>query len=253
MPASSLAVQMYTLREVTKTPADTFAALRRVKKMGYDAVQMGTGGLDAKELAKVLRDEGLVCCSTGYDVARLRDHREQVIEEHRLLDCKYTMIGGHFPKTATADDWAQYARDLNTIAKPYEGTPVRIGYHNHSHELIRYGKTTALDILVKTLIPSVWIEIDTYWIQHGGGDPVDWINRVAGRIPCVHLKDMSITLERKQLFAEVGEGNLNWPNILRACKAAGVQWYIVEQDVCQRDPFESLEISLKNLREMGMT
>jgi sugar phosphate isomerase/epimerase len=96
------------------------------------------------------------------------------------------------------------------------------------------------------------MEIDTYWITHGGGDPVQWINRVAGRLPCVHLKDMAISTKREQFMAEVGEGNLNWPAILDACRKSGVKWYIVEQDVCYRDPFESLEISLKNLKQMGV-
>jgi sugar phosphate isomerase/epimerase len=54
------------------------------------------------------------------------------------------------------------------------------------------------------------------------------------------------------LMAEVGEGNLNWPAILEACRQAGVEWYIVEQDTCQRDPLESLRISLRNLQAMGL-
>jgi sugar phosphate isomerase/epimerase len=68
----------------------------------------------------------------------------------------------------------------------------------------------------------------------------------------VHLKDMAITPERQQLMAEVGEGNMNWTGILEACREAGVKWYIVEQDICQRDPFESLKISFDNLQEMGV-
>ena len=56
----------------------------------------------------------------------------------------------------------------------------------------------------------------------------------------------------EQIMAEVGEGNLDWPGILAAAKNAGVQWYIVEQDTCQRDPFESLKISLDNLKAMGL-
>ena len=62
---------------------------------------------------------------------------------------------------------------------------------------------------------------------------------------------MLIHLDRTQYMAEVGEGNLNWQRILPACKAAGVKHLLVEQDICYRDPFESLEISLKNLKEMG--
>ena len=96
------------------------------------------------------------------------------------------------------------------------------------------------------------MEIDTYWIAHGGGDPAQWINRCAGRLPCVHLKDMSVGPDRQPRMAEVGEGNLNWPVILRACREAGVIWYIVEQDVFYRDPFDSLETSLRNLQQMGL-
>ncbi|MCL6630865.1 MAG: GIY-YIG nuclease family protein [Armatimonadetes bacterium] len=68
----------------------------------------------------------------------------------------------------------------------------------------------------------------------------------------VHLKDMAIQ-NRTQIMAEIGEGNLNWPRILDACRKAGVEWYIVEQDTCERDPFESLAISLRNLKAMGIS
>ena len=67
----------------------------------------------------------------------------------------------------------------------------------------------------------------------------------------VHLKDMAMD-GRNQLFAEVGEGNLEWEAILQACKAADIEWYIIEQDTCPGDPFDSLKKSLDNLREMGL-
>ncbi len=74
---------------------------------------------------------------------------------------------------------------------------------------------------------------------------------MGGRMPVVHLKDMVI-VNGQQTMAEIGEGNLNWSSILLACQEAGVEWYAVEQDICQRDPFESLKISYQNLREMGL-
>ena len=71
------------------------------------------------------------------------------------------------------------------------------------------------------------------------------------RMPVIHLKDMVI-VDREQTMAEVGEGNLNWPAILQACRDAEVEWYAVEQDICRRDPFESLKISYENLKAMGL-
>ena len=63
-----------------------------------------------------------------------------------------------------------------------------------------------------------------------------------------------VTRQREQRMAEIGEGNMNWVAILAAADEAGVEWYLVEQDDCyERDPFESLAISNRNLREMGLS
>jgi len=250
---TTIAAQMYTLREFTKTPADIAATLRRVKKMGYDAVQLSAlGKIDAKELGGILRGEGLICCATHMPPDRMRDETARVIEEHNLWGCKYMATSGFFPKNPKPADWPEYARELNAVAEKFRGSGVRVGYHNHSHELVRIDGKTGLQIFLDHFLPEIWMEIDTYWIQHGGGDPVAWIERVAGRIPCVHLKDMAMGADGQQQMAEVGEGNMNWPGILGACRKAGVEWFIIEQDICQRDPFVSLGISLKNLQEMGL-
>lgn len=251
MPAVPLAAQLYTVRDFTKTPADIAKTLRKIKQIGYDAIQASAMGLiDATEFAAMLKGEGLACCATHTSIDQMRNNPRQIIDDHLLWNCQFTAIGGYW-----SDDynWPAFIEDFNAIATNFTGSGVRIGYHNHSHELARFNGKTALAQLREGLDPEVWFELDTYWLAHGGADPIQWIHSVAGRIPCVHLKDMGITPERKQFMAEIGEGNLNWPGILDACKAAGVQWYIVEQDDCNgRDPFASLSISFKNLRAMGM-
>ena len=250
---TTIAAQMYTLREFTKTPADIAATLRKVKKLGYDAVQVSAfGKIDPKERAGILSGEGLICCATHVSLEQLRDETARVIDEHKLWGCKYTAIGGFFPKNPRPADWPEFARGFNAVVEKYRGSGIRVGYHNHSHELVRFDGKTGLQILLDKFSAEIWMEIDTYWIQHGGGDPTAWIEKVSGRIPCVHLKDMAIGADGTQLMAEVGEGNLNWPSILSACRKAGVEWYIIEQDICQRDPFESLGISLRNAKEMGL-
>ncbi|MGD0768610.1 MAG: sugar phosphate isomerase/epimerase [Tepidisphaeraceae bacterium] len=250
---STIAAQMYTLRDFTKTPRDIAATLARVKKMGYDAVQLSAlGKIDAHELAGILRGEGLACCATHVSPDRMRDETAQVIEEHHLWNCKYTATAGFFPKNPTPADWPAFAQSFNAVAEKFRGSGIRVGYHNHSHEMARFDGKVALQTLLDHFSPEIWMEIDTYWIQHGGGDPVAWIEKVAGRIPCVHLKDMAMGADKTQLMAEIGEGNMNWPAILKACRNAGVEWYVIEQDICQRDPFESLAISLKNVKQMGL-
>jgi sugar phosphate isomerase/epimerase len=247
-----IAAQLYTLRDFTKTPADIAKTLARVKKIGYDGVQCSAlGPIEPAELAKILKNEGLACVATHVKLDDFEKNPQKVIDDHKLWGCKYTAIGGFFPKEATTQTWVDFASKYNGIVKKFAGSGLSVGYHNHSHELAHFDGKPALQILMEHFDNAVWIEIDTYWITHGGGDPAAWIGRCKGRIPGVHLKDMGIKLDRTQYMAEVGEGNLNWPAILSSCKSAGVEHLIVEQDICYRDPFDSLALSLKNLKSWG--
>lgn len=256
--ASQIAVQLFTLREYTKTPADIAKTFARVKKIGYDAVQCSAlGPIDPKELAKILQGEGLTCCATHTGLDALRDQPEQTIENHKLWGCSLTAIGGWGWKDVDdANQWISFAKEYSAIARKYEGSGLAIGYHNHSHELVKYNGETVLDLLFKNFSQDVWMEVDTYWITHGGGDPIQYINKYAGRLPAIHLKDMGIGVvdgERKQLMREIGEGNLNFPGIIEAARKAGVQWFIIEQDNCNGlDPFDCIERSLKNAQDLGL-
>lgn len=253
MVQSVIGAQMYTVREFTQTPADIARTMKKIKEIGYDAVQLSAlGPMDPKELKRILDGEGLTVAATHTDYYRLRDETEKVIEEHHILDCKYVAPGSMPAEYRNRDGYYRFAKEASEVARKLATGGLVFSYHNHSFELEKFDGRTGLDILYSESDPEVFTsEIDTYWIQHGGGDPAQWIRRLKGRAPLVHLKDMVIK-DNKPIFAEVGEGNLNWPPILEACKEAGVKWYLVEQDICQRDPFESLKISLENLRKMGL-
>ncbi len=255
-----LAVQLFTLRDYCKTPADIASTFKRLSEMGWGAVQVSAiGEIAPKELKKILDDTGLKCVATHVrPPARLWDDPAGVIDEHAVLECPLTAVGGHFPK---GEDWCEanwqgFVDKYNAAAKNFAGTSLRIGYHNHSHELARVGdplnSPTALQFLVDKLTPDVWFEIDTYWIAHGGGSPAAWLRALAGRVPLIHVKDMGIKPDRTQYMMEVGAGNLDWPGILAASEAAGVETWCVEQDTCWRDPFDSLKTSLENLKAMGL-
>ncbi len=254
MSNPALALQMYTLRDFTKTPADIATTLKRVKKIGYNSVQLSAlGKIDPKELAGILKGEGLGCCATHIGMDRMKAEPQAIIDEHKLWGCPNTAIGGFGWKETDLQKWMDFAKEYSGIAASFAKQGLRVGYHNHSHELVKIDGKTLLDRLFEAFDKSVWMEIDTYWIQHGGADPIAWIKKVSGRIPCVHLKDMSINFERQQQMAAIGEGNLNWPGILEASKSAGAEWLIVEQDNCNgQDPFECIATSLRNLQAMGL-
>ena len=259
---TQLAVQLYTLRDFTKTPADIAATLKRLAAQGWRAVQASAlGPIDPADLKTILDDNGLTCCATHRSLDQLWADPQKAVDEHQTLGCHYTAVGGYFPKAGDFSEgkWRAFIADFNAVAETLDGSPLSLGYHNHSHEWCRVGdplsSPRAIDLLMGELSPAAWLEVDTYWVAHAGGDPAAWITAAAQRgrgVPCVHLKDLGIRDNREPYMMEVGAGNLNWPAILAACRAAGVEWYVVEQDTCWRDPFESLATSLHHLQEWGL-
>lgn len=253
MADTQLAVQMYTLRDFTKTPKDLVNTLNKVKAIGYDVVQISAiCPIEYSELKEIVDDAGVSICSTHISFEKMQSDISKVIDEHKTIDCKYPAIGGLPGVYRNAEGYAKFAKEATEVGKKLAENGMYFGYHNHSFELEKFGDRTGLEILYEDSDPACFkAEIDTYWVQHGGGDPAAWIEKLAGRIPLLHLKDMTVRAGQP-IMAEVGEGNLNWPRILDAAKNAGVEWYIVEQDTCERDPFDSLKISLENLKAMGM-
>lgn len=251
--ASCIGAQLYTLRDFIQTPEDIAKSMKKVREIGYEAVQVSAmGPIDKKELRKILDGEGIACAATHIGFEEMRDDTARVVEEHEILGCKYPAIGGLPGEYRNAEGFARFARDASDVAAKLAEHGLTFGYHNHSFELENFGGRTGLQILMEDSDPkTVTFEIDTYWIQHGGGSPAAWVRKATGRIPLLHLKDMAVGPDGP-MMAEVGEGNLDWPAILDAAKDAGTVWYLVEQDTCQRDPFESLAISLKNLKAMGL-
>jgi len=253
MAGSQIAAQLYTLREFTKTPAEIADTMKKVAQIGYESVQVsGMGRIDPHELRKIVDGEGLSICATHTAYDRMKNETAAVIEEHHILGCKHPAIGGLPTDYRNADGFHKFAKEASEVAKKLAESGLTWSYHNHSFELEKFGDKVGLEILRTESDPKYFnLEIDTYWIQHGGGDPAEWISRCKGRIPLLHLKDMG-NKGGQPIMMEIGEGNLNWRRILDAAKKAGVEWYIIEQDTCQRDPFESLAISLRNMKAWGL-
>jgi len=250
-----LAAQLYTLRQSTQTAADFAETMRKLRAIGYTAVQVsGIGPIPPAEVKAMVDAAGLAICNTHIAYERLQNDLPAVIAQHHLWDCQHVAVGSmpDVYREAGEEGYRRFAREASEIGRRLREAGLTFSYHNHSFEFVRFGRRTGLDVIYEESDPRyLQAEIDTYWVQHGGGDPAQWIRKVASRMPVAHLKDMVIH-GGQQIMAEIGEGNLNWPAILSACHEAGVEWYAVEQDECQRPPIDSLAISYANLRAMGV-
>jgi len=250
MQKSNIAAQLFTFREYTRTAEELREMFRKLADIGYTAVQVSTIGPIAPGLVKQYADEfGLSICATHISWERLTTDLDALAREHQLWDCKYIGLGGlpgHYQ--GSQEGYRTFAREASVIGKQLkEEYGLQFIYHNHDFEFERLDGVTGMEILLNESDPETFgFELDLYWLQAAGADPVEWIRKVRGRMQVVHLKDMAV-IERKPVFAELGEGNMNYAAIIDVCRETGVEWYVVEQDICRRDPFESVDISLKYL------
>ena len=111
-----------------------------------------------------------------------------------------------------------------------------------------------LDHIIENTDPEIATFIlDTCWVDFGGGDVVEYINKLKNRIKVIHFKDYNGTVEEtgRPRFSEIGNGCLDWDPIIKACEDANVEYAVVEEDVCPGDPFDSLKISYDYLTKKG--
>ena len=251
MKIEQIAIQLYTLRDFTATPDDFAATMKRVREIGFPAVELaGTAGLTPAEAAKIVRDAGLQISSSHESTEMILEEPQQVVD--RLGEFGINQAVYAYPAGVEMSDVAQVDKmiaGLDAAGAVLRRAGMTLCYHNHALEYFqRDGRTVLDDIFARTSPEHLQAELDIHWVQAGGGDPVEACRCLAGRLPLLHVKDFTVTAQGERIFIEVGHGNLNIPQILTAAEAAGCKWFVVEQDTCPSDPFECIKRSLDYLK-----
>lgn len=245
-----LGAQLYTVREFCKTQKQLIDSLNRVREIGYSCVQLsGVGNYNAKEIKAVCDRLGLEIALTHTAPDRILGDTQAVIAEHKDMGCKYVGLGS-MPKNYRSfsklpEFYQNFKRAVNEITQ----SGLTFVYHNHAFEFEKQGPKTMLENLIELFgSAEIGIVLDTYWVHYAGANVLKWIDKLAGRLDCIHLKDMGITKGDK-VMKPVLSGNMDFDSIIPALQKAGTKYALVEQDTCECDPFEALKISFDNLQK----
>lgn len=259
---TQISLQMYTLRSANLPLPEM---LKKVREIGYQSVQGGPARGMTKEEQKALMDDlGMEYSTWGGDLFGMDNDPDSYIESCRYFDCDEIMIGTM--PTEFRGDYDGYMRGIelmNRVGQKLAKGGVFLSYHNHAQEFRRFANgKRGIDLLYENLDPSgVHFMLDTHWVQAGGGDVIEWIQKCKGRMQYIHVKDYRIAspncntiLETTdKQFAEIGQGNLPWQLIIDTCLAQGIKSFIVEQDQTYgEDPFDCIKTSYDYLRSCGL-
>ncbi|WP_224387836.1 sugar phosphate isomerase/epimerase [Pseudonocardia sp. ICBG1293] len=276
----TIGVQMMMLRdEVGK--AGPYEVLRRLTDAGFRAVEVSQIPMTPENVAEMRRardelgvDFGALSAAVGPGPNDcLVERFDKIVADCRALDARHVRIGMMpLSALATTEGVVEFCRRTQDIATRLADEGVQLHYHNHHVEFARRGGVTVLDA-IRAEAPGMRLEIDVHWVQRGGRDPVRTLQKYAGLVDLVHLKDYRIgelgpgALEAQRSgdreaflrefaavveFGEVGEGNLEWAEIVDQSIASGAEYLLIEQDVLYgRDAFDCLATSREHLVDLG--
>jgi len=259
-----IGLQLYTVRDHMQ--ADPIATLAKVAQIGYNSVEGATYtgteqfyGMAASAFAKLLKQNGLIMPSSHYRLGEelinsstqrgtLLNDWARAVDDATTVGLKY-MVCSYLADTerGTLDHYKKLADDFNTAGEICKKAGIQFCYHNHDFEFIQEGGKYPYEILLANTDKNlVKMEMDIYWVTKAKQNPIALINENPGRFPLWHLKDMDNTAN--QMFTEVGSGIIDFKEIFKHTRKAGLKYFFVEQDKCPGEPYESITKSLKYIK-----
>ncbi|MBR6709686.1 MAG: sugar phosphate isomerase/epimerase [Clostridia bacterium] len=229
-------LNLYSIRNLIDTEEKFLETAKQLKEMGYAYMQYSGGKFDADMILRVSEAADIPVHLTHVPMDRIINDTDALMDEHAKFGCKYIGLGA-MPRDVLRDParLRETVAALERTAQKMAERGFKFFYHHHHFEFFRHEGETIFDYILKNA-PHINFTIDTYWLQYGGVDICDTIDRAAGRMACLHLKDYMIVYQDGDRpsfapqYAPVGDGNIDFAKVLRHAEAAGCEYYFVEQD-----------------------
>lgn len=281
-----IGLQLYTMRDALAK--DVHATIKKIADIGYNHVETFYGyengaetkfwGLSVKELKALLTANKLKSYSGHYqlnDFLTRGNGNDKALKVQIAIAAelgqKYLIVP--IPPLSlwdkmTSADFKFMAQQLNKAGELCAKSGLKVGYHNHFWEFrtLENGER-GYDILLKNTNPSlVTFEMDLFWVEKSGIEPLHYFKKYPGRFTMWHVKDMDkantakitgAALDKKPskeilstiTYTEVGKGSINLKEIFKHEKESGLKYIFVEQDVIKIDPFLSIAESYKYVKQ----
>lgn len=232
---------------------DFLGTFQKVIDLGYEGVQFaGFFNTPAETVEKLLTVNKTLVAGAHVGLPQLLNGElERTLEYHHIIQNKLIVCPA-LPKNMrqTSDDYKKSAEVLNQIGEACKRSGFTFAYHNHDFEFQPFAGQTGLELLFdNTDSELVKMELDCYWASFAGHDPLEIIRNYKNRVVSLHIKDMKIENGKKR-GTEIGNGLLDIKSLVQIGNRFGIEWFTVEQEEFDIDPYESLTINVNNLKKL---
>jgi len=270
-----IGLQLYGVRGDLER--DFEGTLKAVAEMGYEYVEFaGYYGRSAEEIKALLEKYSLKCVSVHQMPEFFAEKGKEGVEFLKTFGVKYSVIPS-YPrhKLKGTPDYDQTVKFFTEVGQLLKDNGMELLYHNHDYEYEKFEDKYLIDWLLSD-VPNLDPQFDVCWVNYGGEDPVKYLEKYAGRVDVIHLKDFVCTkLKSGPVYALIdkdgktgkvashndtgfeykplGKGVQDIPAILAAAERAGTKYIIVEQDdSSDLPPLEAMRISREYLKSLGI-
>jgi len=255
-------LNLYTIHKLLKTEEEFLDAAKKLKAMGYSYVQYSGGPFEPDRIRRVSEATGLPVVVTHVPADRILNDTDKLMEEHEVFGCKNIGLGS-IPIIDLVDQETGIIDEANckAVIQKLDDAGARMAakgfrffLHNHHYEFMRMSNGERIFEYIVEHAPHINFTLDTYWLQYAGMDIAATVEKLKGRIACVHLKDYAVLFnpgtehfDCKPTFERVGYGNIDFKALVPKLKEAGAEYFLVEQDnACSfEDPLAPVEDSIR--------
>ena len=245
MKKESIALQLYSVRDALQQ--DYEGTIRKIAGYGYTAFETAGAFGESVTSARALYDSLGITVAAAHSPLPVGDKQHEVLETIEVLGCRYLVCPWLNPAEYYQDmDGIKRACDLlNEANSVVQAAGLNLVYHNHDFEMTPIEGKPVYEWMLDLLDESIQFELDTYWVQVGGLDPLQVMAKMKGRLPLLHIKDGPANSKAAAMVA-VGAGNMDIEALLQASSA---EWHIVELDRCDTDMLTAVAESYSYLME----
>lgn len=248
-PAARLSLQLYTVRDAIEK--DLEGTIKKVADIGFKYVETAfwPKGVSLERAAAVIRKSGLKVSSCHVELP-LGDNRTAFSQTAQAFECQKLIWHGwpEDKRYATFDGTRELINIYNDTAVYAKSLGLEFGLHNHWWEFRnRVADKPVYEWLLAQTDPSIFFEVDTYWVKVAGLSPVDVLQKVGSRARLLHIKDGPAIYHDKLVednpdpMTAVGKGTQDIPAIVGA--ATHADFLVVEMDKVAGNVFTLLQES----------
>lgn len=236
--AQEIGLQLYSLRDQFKE--DVPSTMKLIKDWGITKIEgaENTYGLSENEFKSLLMKNELEVVSVGAGFEELRDHPEKVIARAKFFGADFAMCAwiSHEVGNFTFEDIDKATVVFNRAGKILIEAGIQLVYHAHGYEFKPYESGTLFDYMAERA-ENFDFEMDTYWIRHGGEDPVQLLKKYPGKFKLMHLKDMAqgTTSDGSghgdvETNVVLGTGEIAMKAVIEEAQNQGIKYMFIEDE-----------------------